>query len=57
MEKLLKNLHWAIIAYAVFDFVGLYGTAEEIYTGVETQIEPYLLRQVEKNGDFRGFCV
>ena len=26
-------------------------------TGVETQIEPYLLRQVEKNGDFCGFCV
>nr|BDT26669.1 type 4a pilus biogenesis protein PilO [Bacteriovorax sp. HI3] len=39
MEKLLKNLHWFIIAYAVFEFYNIYETKNEEFLGLESQVE------------------
>jgi Tfp pilus assembly protein PilO len=39
MEKLLKNLHWLIIAYAVFEFYTYYEEANEKFVSTESQIE------------------
>lgn len=39
MDKLLKNLHWLIIAYAMFEFYGLYMESSERLTNFESQVE------------------
>lgn len=39
MDKLLKNLHWLIIAYAAFEFYRLYEESSEKFTNLESQIE------------------
>lgn len=39
MDKLLKNLHWFIIAYAAFNFYVLYTESEEKYENVVSQEE------------------
>lgn len=39
MEKLLKNLHWFIIAYAVFDFYTMYEEKTTHVTDLDSQIE------------------
>lgn len=39
MDKLLKNLHWFIVAYAAYDFYSLYDGAGVTLTGIESQIE------------------
>lgn len=48
MEKLLKNLHWFIIAYALFDFYTLYEAKNEEQLNVESQIEAQNV-QLRKN--------
>jgi len=39
MEKLLKNLHWLIIAYAAFELYTLYTEANERLVDIESQQE------------------
>lgn len=39
MEKLLKNLHWLIIAYAAFELYTLYSEASEKLIDIESQQE------------------
>lgn len=39
MEKILKNLHWFIIAYAVFEFYTIYEAKNEQAVNLESQIE------------------
>lgn len=39
MEKLLKNLHWFIIAYAAFELYTLYNEANENLINIESQQE------------------
>ena len=39
MAKLLKNLHWIIIAFAAFNFYQLYIAADEQYTNIVEQEE------------------
>lgn len=39
MEKLLKNLHWLIIAYAAFELYNLYFDANEKLVSIESQQE------------------
>lgn len=39
MEKLLKNLHWIIIAYAAFELYTLYNDANEKLVDIELQQE------------------
>lgn len=39
MDKLLKNLHWFIIAYAAFEFYRLYEESSEKLVNLESQIE------------------
>jgi Tfp pilus assembly protein PilO len=44
MEKLLKNLHWLIIAYAFFELYNLYSEANERLVNIESQQE---VRKIE----------
>ncbi|MEA9354659.1 type 4a pilus biogenesis protein PilO [Bacteriovorax sp. PP10] len=39
MEKILKNLHWFIIAYAAFELYTLYSEANERLVNIESQQE------------------
>ncbi len=39
MDKVLKNLHWFIIAYAVFDFYTLYDASNTKMTELENQLQ------------------
>lgn len=39
MEKILKNLHWLIIAYAAFELYTLYSEANERLVNIESQQE------------------
>ncbi|MBC7429270.1 MAG: type 4a pilus biogenesis protein PilO [Bacteriovorax sp.] len=39
MQKILRNIHWIIIAVAAFNFYQAYSKADEEYTSVETQQE------------------
>lgn len=39
MDKLLKNLHWFIIAYAAFEFYRLYDESNEKFINLESQVE------------------
>ncbi len=38
MDKLLKNLHWFIIAYSMFDFYTLYDNSTTVIADLENQI-------------------
>jgi len=38
MDKLLKNLHWFIIAYAAFEFYSLYDASSVVITDLESQL-------------------
>lgn len=39
MDKLLKNLHWFIIAYAAYDFYSQFETTRSTLVDIESQIE------------------
>lgn len=39
MDKILKNLHWFIIAYSVFEFYRFYEESNERFVNIESQIE------------------
>ncbi|AUN96646.1 hypothetical protein DOM21_18580 [Bacteriovorax stolpii] len=39
MEKILKNLHWFIIAYALFEFYTIYEAKNEELLGLDSQVE------------------